>query len=170
VNIVNEVITRIHGDKFGPDMNWFFDQTLYGTGLCDYKVTHIYNKKLETLKENLSDSDSINKNLLSIDRQYKSVVELERAGEVMLPVEVLVHFKNGDELLESWDGKSRFKDFSYTGTREIEWVKIDPEFKIRMDVNYINNSMTLNPDRVPLRRLTNKLISFMQFFINFISL
>ncbi len=170
VNVVNEVVTRIHGDKFGPDMNWFFNQTLYGNGLCDYKVTNIYNKKLETLKENLSDSDSINKNLLSMDRQYKSVVELERAGEVMLPVEVLVHFKNGDELLESWDGKSRFKDFSYTGNREIEWVKIDPEFKIRMDVNYINNSMTLNPDRVPLRRLTNKLISFMQFFINFISL
>jgi aminopeptidase N len=170
VNVVNEVVTRINGNKFGPDMNWFFEQTLYGTGLCDYKVTNIYNKKLETLKESLSDSDPINKNLLSMDRQYKSAVELERAGEVMLPVEVLVHFKNGDELLESWDGKSRFKDFSYTGTREIEWVKIDPEFKIRMDVNYINNSMTLNPDRVPLRRLTNKLMSFMQFFINSISL
>jgi hypothetical protein len=97
-------------------------------------------------------------------------VELERAGEIMLPVEVLVHFKNGNEVLESWDGKSRYKDFVYTGTREIEWVKIDPEFKIRMDVNYVNNSMTLNPDHVPLRRLTNKLISFMQFFINFISL
>ena len=88
----------------------------------------------------------------------------------MLPVDVLVHFNNGDEVLESWDGKSRFKDFVYTGNRMIEWVKIDPEFKIRMDVNYINNSMTLHPDQVPLRSLTDKLISFMQFFINFVSL
>ena len=88
----------------------------------------------------------------------------------MLPVEVLVHFDNGDEVLELWDGKSRFKDFTYTGTRKIEWVKIDPEFKIRMDINYINNSMTQYPDRIPLRRLTNKLMSFLQFFINFISL
>ena len=23
---------RSYGNKFGPDMNWFFDQTLYGTG------------------------------------------------------------------------------------------------------------------------------------------
>ncbi len=83
----------------------------------------------------------------------KSVVELERAGEVMLPVEVLVHFKNGEEVLESWDGKSRFKDFVYTGTRKIDWVKIDPEFKIRMDINYINNSMTLNPDLYPSAKL-----------------
>jgi hypothetical protein len=73
-------------------------------------------------------------------------------------------------VLESWDGKSRFKDFVYTGTRMIEWVKIDPEFKIRMDVNYINNSRTEKPDRVPLQRLTNTIISLLQFFISIVSL
>jgi hypothetical protein len=97
-------------------------------------------------------------------------VELERAGEVMLPVEVLIHFSNGDEIHETWDGKSRFKDFFYSGARTIVWVKIDPEFKIKMDINYINNSFTVNPDRIPVRRLTNKLIVFLQFFISFISL
>ena len=170
VNVVNEVVTRLHGDKFGADMNWFFDQTLYGTGLCDYKVVNFYNNKLNLSKGNIIRSDSINKKLSESDSLYKSVVELERVGEVMLPVDVLIHFKNGDEVLESWDGKSRFKDYIYTGARMIEWVKIDPEFKIRMDVNYINNSKTADPDHVPVRRLTNKLISFMQFFISFVSL
>jgi Peptidase family M1 domain len=170
VNIVNEVVTKIYGNKFGPDMNWFFDQTLYGTGICDYKVASIYNNKPEISKDKITGSDSLNNRLTVNDSLNKSVVELERAGEVMLPVDVLVHFNNGDEVLESWDGKSRFKDYVYTGNRMIEWVKIDPEFKIRMDVNYINNSMTLHPDQVPLRSLTDKLISFMQFFINFVSL
>jgi hypothetical protein len=64
----------------------------------------------------------------------------------------------------------RFKDFEYTGKRQVDWVKIDPEYKIKMDVNYINNSMTNEPDRKPVRRYTDKLISFMQFFINIISL
>jgi len=98
------------------------------------------------------------------------VVELERVGDIMLPVEVLVHFKNGFEIREMWDGKSRFKDYVYNRTGTIEWVKIDPEFKIRMDVNYINNSMTADPDFVPVNRLTSKFISFMQFLINSISL
>ena len=88
----------------------------------------------------------------------------------MLPVEVLVHFNNGEEVTESWDGKSRFKDYSYTGKGKVEWVKIDPEYKIVMDVNYINNSMTLDPDRVPVRRLTGKLTTLLQFFISAISL
>jgi len=170
VNVVNEVVPRLNGNRFGRDMNWFFDQTLYGTGICDYKVANILNNKIETLKEKANSTDSLNKNPAVREAHYKSTVELERVGEIMLPVQVLVHFKNGNEVLESWDGKSRYKDFVYTGTREIEWVKIDPEFKIRMDVNFVNNSMTMNPDNVPLRRLTNKLISFMQFFINFISL
>jgi Peptidase family M1 domain len=170
VDIVNETVTRIHGNKFGTDLNWFFDQTLYGTGICDYKVANILTKKLDSDEDRLNENDSVNKTRTKRDQLFESVAQLERAGEVMLPVDVLIHFNNGDEILESWDGKSRFKDFTYTGTRKIEWVKIDPEFKIRMDVNYINNSMTLTPDHIPMRRITNKLISFMQFFLSFISL
>jgi hypothetical protein len=88
----------------------------------------------------------------------------------MLPVDVLIHFTNGDQVTETWDGKSRYKDFKYTGPRKVDWVKIDPEYKIKMDVNYINNSWTAEPDRKPVRRYANKLISLMQFFINIISL
>lgn len=170
VNIVNEVVKRTYGDKFGHDMNWFFDQTLYGTGICDYKVTNFRNKKLYRLSENSGIADSTNKKLPKSDSLYKSVVEIERAGEIMLPVDVLVHFENGDEVLESWDGKSRFKDFTYTGARKIDWVKVDPEFKIRMDVNYLNNSMSDNPNQVPIDRMSDKLIWFMQVLISFISI
>jgi len=85
-------------------------------------------------------------------------------------VEVLVHFNDGNEVRETWDGKSRFKDFTYKGTGKIVWVKIDPEYKITIDINYINNSLTDDPDPVPLRRMTNKLITYLQFLISIISL
>jgi hypothetical protein len=168
VNIVNEVVTRINGDKYGPDINWFFDQTLYGTGICDYKVSGIINYTVETVTDTISKSD---KNASEVKvHLYRSKAELERVGEIMLPVDVLIHFNDGKEVLESWDGKSRFKDFVYTGYHKIEWVKIDPGYKIRMDINYDNNSMTLNPDHVQVRKLTGKLISFMQFITSLLSL
>jgi hypothetical protein len=148
IKVVNEVVTKIHGNKFGPDMNWFFDQTLYGTGICDYKVAGISNRKFE-------DSDSL----------YSSVVELQRIGEVMLPVEILVHFSDGEQEMEIWDGKSRYWELTYNGYRKVDWVKIDPDYKIRMDVNFINNSVTLEPNRLPLRRFTRKLIVLIQLFI-----
>ena len=88
----------------------------------------------------------------------------------MLPEDVLIHFNNGEQVLELWNGKERFKDYTYTGKRKVDWVKIDPDYKIKMDVNYINNSMTLTPDKKPVRRYIDKLIAFMEFFINIISL
>jgi hypothetical protein len=170
IDVVNEVVRKSYDTKFGPDMNWFFDQTLYGTGICDYKVVDISNRKIHT-SGNKTDTMNIYAKLMPEDNSlYDATVELERVGEVMLPVEVLVHFKNGDEVIESWDGKSRFRDYTYTGKGMVEWVKIDPEYKIIMDINYINNSMTLDPDRVPIRRLTGKLYTLLQFFISTISL
>jgi hypothetical protein len=165
VAVTNDVVTRIYGNKFGPDMNWFFDETLYGTGICDYKVVGIPSRgSFGTRKDSISTSSQV------VDSTKKAVVQLERDGEVIVPVDVLIRFTNGDEVRETWDGKSRFKDFVFYGDREIAWAKIDPEYKNRMDVNFINNSMARNPDRVPVRRFSDKLISFMQFFINIITL
>ena len=104
------------------------------------------------------------------DSSKMAIVRLERLGDIMLPVDVLVHFKDGEEIHESWDGKSRFKDYTYYGEKQIQWVKIDPDYKIRMDVDFINNSLTIDPDRVPLRRFSDKLISFMQFLTSIVTL
>jgi len=147
-------------------MNWFFDQTLYGTGICDYKVAFISNRKQIRPDENTDITITEDPVTDERDSLFTSAAQLERVGEVMLPVEVLVHFTDGSEVLEKWDGKSRFKDFTYSGMREIEWVRIDPEFRIKMDVNYINNSRTIDPDPVPVRRMINKFISLMQFYLS----
>ena len=169
INVVNEVVTRTHGNKFGADMNWFFDQTIYGTGICDYKVGSIRNDQVEDSGGMIESGDSLNTGVSGSESIYRSVVSIERSGEVKLPVDVLVHFEDGKDKLESWDGKDRFMELKYSG-RKVQWVKVDPEFRIKLDINYINNSMTTDPDRVPVRRLIDKYISFMQFFINLISL
>jgi hypothetical protein len=172
VAVVNRVVTKMHGNKFGQDMNWFFDQTLYGTGICDYKAAGFMNNRISSYEGIGIEGDSvyIKKSDIKIDTSYRSVAQFERIGEVMLPVDILVHFSNGDQVKETWDGKSRFKDFEYTGSRKIDWVKIDPEYKLTMDVNFTNNSITSDPDRKPVRLLTDKLVSFMEFFLYFISL
>ncbi len=170
IDIVNKVVRKKFGDKFGPDMNWFFNETLYGTGICDYKVSGISNNRITSSGRQADSSEAAIRRWTENDSLYTARVELERVGDVMLPVELLVHFKNGTEVRESWDGKSRFMDFTYSGKGEVDWAKIDPDYKIVMDVNYINNSITLDPDRVPVRRLSGKLTTLIQFLISSISL
>jgi hypothetical protein len=172
ISVVNRVVKEKHGDKFGPDMNWYFDQTTYGTAVCDYRVSNFYSSKIRSFEGARIEGDSvkIEKGISKNDTIFLSVVQLERLGDMMLPVDVLVHFSNGDQVTENWDGKSRFKDYKYTGTGKVDWVKIDPEYKITMDVNLINNSRTNKPDGLPVRRMSNKLIMFLEFFTHLTSL
>lgn len=162
IDVVSEVVRKEHGEKFGPDMNWFFDQAFYSTGICDYRVSQIVNRR-HYRSEGMTEDEETDEESGGSDSLYTAIAMVDRLGEVMLPVEVLVHFNNGDEILEEWDGKERYKDFTYTGYRQIEWVKIDPGYKIAMDVNFVNNSMTEKPSRIFVRRLANKLLAFIQF-------
>ncbi len=170
INVVSEAVRKEHGDKFGPDMNWFFDQTLYGNGICDYRVSQIDNRKFRKPEGKMDYTDEPENEDSGTDSLYTAVAMIDRVGEVMLPVEVLIHFTNGDEVLEVWDGRERYKDFTYTGFRQIEWVKIDPDYKIAMDVNMVNNSLSESPSRTPVRRIANKLLAFFQFYLSIMML
>ena len=153
IAVANEVVAGNTGNMYGPDLNWFFDQTLYGTEICDYKVVRFSSTKV-----------------LGTDSLYRSSVDLAREGGLKLPVDVLVHFDDGTERYEKWDGIARTKEIVFTGAAKVDWVKIDPEYKIMMDVNFINNSLSDNPDNIPVRRIRNKMISYFQFFLSITSL
>jgi hypothetical protein len=171
VTVVNDVVKEEQGDRFGENMNWFFDQVLYGSGICDYRVSGVTGNRIRSYS-GLVDGDSVayTRSDRGSDTLYLSRVSLERLGDVMLPVEVLVGFDNGEEVLEKWDGKSRYKDFEYTGAGRAVWAKLDPYDKIDMDVNRLNNSWTQEPERAVIRRMLNKFLLLVQIMISIFTL
>ncbi|MBS0011670.1 MAG: M1 family metallopeptidase [Bacteroidales bacterium] len=173
IEITNRVVRQMHGDKYGNDMNWFFDQTLYGTGICDYKLAGISNHKQRSFRGMVRTDTAgmvLQKDDTAGDTIYTSVVRVERLGEIQLPVEVRIVFEDGKEVREYWHGRGRYMNFEYSRPARVVLAEIDPEYKISMDVNYINNSYTIKPDKVPQKRIIRKLVSFMQFFTHILSL
>jgi hypothetical protein len=163
IEVVNDVVRKEHDEKLGENMNWYFDQVLYGSGICDYSVTRVTSRKIsgysgivagDTMMFTRSDSRN--------DTLYLTTVNLERPGDIMLPVEILVHFDNGDEVYEEWDGRARYKDLVYRGTMRADWVKIDPYDKIDLDVNRINNSRSETSKFTASRRMMDKFIFLVQ--------
>jgi hypothetical protein len=164
--VADEVVRREHGDKFGENMNWYFDQVLYGNDFCDYAMSEVTNRKIRGYSGIIEgDSVSYERSDFRADSIYLSTVSVERLGGIALPLDVLVHFDNGDEVLEEWDGRARYKDFEYTGTRKVNWVKIDPYNKIDLDVNRINNSWSDNHKFQASGRMMDKFIFLMQMMI-----
>ena len=171
IAVVNDVVKNEHGDRFGDNMNWYFDQVLYGNEICDYRVSGIRNNKIRSYS-GIVDGDTVTfkRSDFAGDTIYLSKVSLERLGGVTLPVKVLVHFDNGDEEMAEWDGKARYMDFEYTGTRQVTWAKVDPYDEIDLDVNRINNSIANTPEFKAPRRMMDKFIFLMQMMISLLTI
>ena len=73
---------------------------------------------------------------------------MRRLGEVKIPVDVRVVFEDGSETREEWDGQYRWKRFEYEGPQRVKKAIVDPDFKLVIDINRTNNSMTVKPNRL----------------------
>jgi hypothetical protein len=151
ISTFNAVVSAEHGDKFGPDLNWFFDQVIYGTETCDYAVGALDIRKvksplgyLDTTDDCISQTDDA--------ELFESKIILRRLGDMKLPVEVLISFDNGEQVLEHWDGNDRSHDFIFEGESKVTHVEIDPEKKIWIDCNFNNNSRSVQPQSKGVRK------------------
>ncbi len=172
IDIVNEIVKKEHGEKFGKDMNWYFDQVLYGSDVCDYKLGSIRNKKVKPPRgiHEVNGKKMTFKSDEYDNEMFESKVIVYRLGEVIMPVEVLVHFENGDEILETWDGVSRTKEFSYEQPEEVVWAMVDPDEKIKLDINMMNNGITTEPVKVTSWKYAAKFLFFLQNIMQTLSL
>ncbi len=163
INVVNEVVPEHHGEKFGKDMNWFFNQVLYSSKVCDYKIEDIYqweNTKPQGILTEEQKAAYNNDN--NLDKKYYARVLLKREGNMQMPLDVLVKFADGTETTEYWDGKKRYKQFEFYSDSELISAEIDPQHKILVDVNLANNSIVLKPNKNPVWKYTVKFLFAVQ--------
>jgi len=90
--------------------------------------------------------------------------------EAIVPVEILVHFDNGEVILETWDGKSRAHDLVYERPEKVVWAKIDPEMKMLMDANIMNNSYTREPSKTSSLKYSGKFLFLLQNLMQFVNI
>lgn len=119
--------TDVVNEVSGQDMHWFFDQVLEDVVVCDYAIDFLWSNENEE------------KGI------YNSGVIVHRLGEMKLPVEVLLKYEDGSESLESWDGKSPTHRFKTESASRLISAEIDPDRKIYIDKNFLNNSYTAKP-------------------------
>ncbi len=165
--VVNEIVPKYHGNRFGKDMNWFFDQVLYGSDVCDYELTSIENKELAAPqgvfeRENKKVTLVSERDTAVSGKFYDSRVVASRLGEVKVPTSVLVHFENGQEVREPWDGQSRWVEFKYRRPEKITWAKVDPDTVLVIDINLNNNGKTVEPAVAPIWKYTVKFLFWLQ--------
>jgi len=159
INVVNEVT--------GKDFNFFFDQFLRNSIELDYEVASVSCRKDFKPKGIFTDStksDHNNKNL------FRSVVKIHRNGEALLPVDILIVFDNGDSLKYVWDGRERWKKYTFIRPDKLLFAAVDPDSKLLLDSNYTNNSKSIKTRNRPLLFFKSNIVSFYQTVFRIITL
>lgn len=116
----------------GKDMTWFFDQTYRGSSEFDYGVQDFSSGKIRLKPDATTDG-------------YRTIVVVRRYGEAIFPVDVETTFKNGQKVTERWDGAERRTIYTYERPSQAVSVRVDPNRVLLLDVNYTNNTRTLQP-------------------------
>ena len=145
--VVNEVS--------GQDMTWFFDQVYRSSNTFDYGVQRftsstvrpVRDVEADTAPHEVSDGapDAPAETIDTAGTIYRTTVVVQRLGEAIFPVDVVTTLRDGEHITERWDGRDRRVIYTYERPSQAQSVQVDPERVLLLDVDYTNNSATLNP-------------------------
>jgi hypothetical protein len=93
---------------------------------------------------------------------FESVVVVRRSGGVRLPVEVAFKFEGQPVERQTWDGRDTTRTFRFERPEKLEWVDVDPDRRILLDVNWVNNGRRIEPDARPAAGWTARWLFLLQ--------
>jgi hypothetical protein len=168
IDVVNDVVREQLPGRFPDGMDWYFDQVLYGTDVCDYSVASIKNDVIEGERgffDDLSQCESVE----NVNSNFKSKVIFYRLGGIQLPVEIKLNFENGQTKHYEWDGLDRSFDIIVETDSKVVSAHLDPDRKIYMDKNFINNSLSVEAQSSALNTIWTNVFIKVQHLIECIS-
>ena len=110
----------------GRDLTPFWNEVYRGSNTFDYGVQQLTSTPAGQGK-------------------FRTTVVIRRFGEAIFPVDVVTTFGDGTTKSERWDGVDRRIIYRYDSTVRARSVQVDPNRVLMLDVNYTNNSRTLQP-------------------------
>ncbi|MGE3274224.1 MAG: M1 family metallopeptidase [Vicinamibacterales bacterium] len=129
-------------DASGQDLTWFFDEVYRSSNTFDYGVQRFESRRTGTR----GFTPGVEPTFVDVTGDtWHTTAVIRRYGEARFPVDVLVTFEDGSQARESWDGRDRWHAFTWDRPVRARSVQVDPERVLLLDVDYTNNSRTLEP-------------------------
>jgi hypothetical protein len=164
-----DFITTVN-EVSGKNMNWLFENTWFSSNLFDYSIAEITNRPIPKPQGIFSINGTPTVPDTSDVGMYECTVVVKREGEAFAPVDIKVVFENGEEWIEQWDGRYRWKKFVYRKTSPVKYAVVDPEGKLVMDINYNNNSKVVRPPdyrSLAAKKIASKWMFWLQNYFEF---
>ncbi|PWK92116.1 M1 family metallopeptidase [Fulvimonas soli] len=173
------------------DVNQVFDQYVYGTARIDDRVASLdvaevlpaAGTELKDGKRGDGDSAALAKQIAKQREDWKKAHPKAKPGEgpfpwrstvtvfrdgAPVPQLLRVSFADGSHEDVRWNDDRRWARFEFTRPSKAVSAELDPERKIYLDANKLNDSRTLEADGSAARRWTDDVASLLQAFYSFL--
>ncbi|MBU3958284.1 MAG: M1 family metallopeptidase, partial [Candidatus Omnitrophica bacterium] len=120
-NIFVADLEKIASQEAKTDLNWFFDDWLKTTKICDYAIKGVYQNK----------------------------IVVENIGDIPMPVELEVELEDGSQLNYLWNGAEKSKEFLIDNSKKIKSARLDPQKRI-LELDRTNNHWRRQVDFRPV--------------------
>jgi hypothetical protein len=166
-----EDFIRTVNEVTGKDYRWFFDETWFSSGLCDYAI-EAKNAAVPRLRGYADSHDgppALVRPAKTDEKAgpFQGTVTVRRLGEVRMPVEVLIELADGQQIRKSWDGRERWQRFTFD--QKVRRAVVDPAHVLAIDVRPANNAWV--EDNGEARRAATKwTLRFMLWVQNLLEL
>ncbi len=132
------------------DFTWAFERYINGVDKLDHAV-----HSLESVK------------VSSNPVQYRNEVIFVR-NQGYFPAELLVKLENQREIKAFWKDKKKWKKIVFFDPSPIAYAAVDPEYKLVLDSNFLNNSYRRKSRTSFIQRLSLKFGFFFQNLMGFL--
>lgn len=136
----------IANEVSGQDLTWYFDEVYRGSNVFDYGVQQLSSRPAAGAGFfDRNGKPEFTSGAPADPPRFRTQLVVRRYGEAIFPVDILLVFADGEEVRERWDGRDRWKMFTYERAVKADHAQVDPERTLLLDVNYTNNSRSLKP-------------------------
>jgi len=114
---------RVASEVAGRDLTPFFRQTIESAAVIDYAVW-------------------------AVDQEAgHTTVTVRREGDLQIPIPVAFKFAGRPVERRTWDGVERWTRFTFEYPEPLEWVDVDPDRDVALDLSWLNNGRVVSADR-----------------------
>jgi hypothetical protein len=165
----SEDFFRVASDVSGQDLSWFFDQTVKGSGVLDYAVASVRSNEVQPAvgvlerkggRTTVKESDARGGG--TGNTSYESTVLVQRKGDIAFPVVIALHYEGGKVERRNWDGRDRWLKIRTTTRQKLDWADVDPDRRILLDVDWLNNARRVEPDSRASTRWASRVMFWIQ--------
>lgn len=155
--------------RASPRVTNLFRRALRTAETVDHRVVSIQTRRLHAPRGIFGTGDrrrvvDASKEKQS-DTRYESDILLHRRGNLAWPVEVRVSLADGKTQRHHWDDDRRWKKIRVQHTAPVVAAQLDPERKVWLDLNRLNDGLRVEADPTGARRVATRYGLLLQWML-----